>query len=333
MPKITRKSNGTKTVHGKNGIAGNLPSDQVRTGPAAGIGPKPNLITNQTPFEKPSISSFFERANHAAWSEAGSNPDKIAAMITSTDPASRAAAAAFASSLTPEQHTALANDPDSDVRLAYTTANPPAQQIRRKAPPVMQRGDQLWEKFEGIFLNRESRPTEDKASNIARLAHLGQTDQNGEDYYLHPAAVVELATQQPQYQELTPEQQEQVRITAWLHDTLEDTALNPDDLRKAGYSEEIINAIDAVTSRDGEPKEEYYERVKAGGPVSLCVKLGDLAHNNLPDRRETLPGSPSNPCKDGEEDRFTKLGKKYYKAYTALGAEVPAHLQQFKPTA
>lgn len=49
------------------------------------------------------------------------------------------------------------------------------------------------------------------------------------------------------------------------------------------------------------------------------------------ERRATLPGSPSNPVKEGELDRFTKLGKKYFKAYTALGATVPEHLKEFAP--
>lgn len=185
--------------------------------------------------------------------------------------------------------------------------------------------------FQQKYLNLWMRPDEQKASEMAEILHEGQTDHSGEPYINHPRAVTELMQELPEYQALGPREQYMARIVALLHDTLEDTIITAPELREAGFSWETVAVVEAVTARKGEPREEYYERVKAGGPVAVVVKLGDLAHNNMPDRREGLPGSPSNPVEEGEEDRFARLGRKYFKAYTALGSDVPDHLHQFSP--
>lgn len=46
MGKITRKSDGSFTVHGSNGISGNLPSNKVRTGPQS-VPDAPKLLTTR----------------------------------------------------------------------------------------------------------------------------------------------------------------------------------------------------------------------------------------------------------------------------------------------
>lgn len=206
-----------------------------------------------------------------------------------------------------------------------------------KNPPSMRRGDAEWEKFNAAILRNPNIPASElKAQMVAAAAHRGQTDQVGADYILHPAGVAKLMEQTDAYKQLDGGQQRAARQAAWLHDTLEDTAVNIDDLRDAGFDDDVVTAVEAVTARKGEPKPEYYERVKAAGPVAVAVKLGDLSHNNLPGRRANLPGSPSNPVPpesvgDPAVDRWTKLGRKYFIAYKALGAEPPPHLQQFAP--
>lgn len=238
----------------------------------------------------------------------------------------------------PENVLSSLSEPTLDERYEKYTkvAEPAVGEVRRKAPPTLERGTPEWEEFERTVIRGNMPPGKSLAKTIASGVHEGQTDQIGVAYIDHPAGVVKLMQQRPEFANLSPREKNVAEQAAWLHDTLEDTALTADDLRKAGFSEEVIAVIDAVTAREGEPKPDYYERVKAAGPIAVCVKLGDLSHNNLPERRESLPGSPSNPVdpKDvgnPEVDRWTKLGKKYYLAYIALDAEVPEHLRQFAP--
>jgi len=57
-----------------------------------------------------------------------------------------------------------------------------------------------------------------------------------------------------------------------------DTGLTLDDLRREGFSEEIVLAVEHVTHRDGESYEEYIKRVKRN-PEARRVKLADLEDN------------------------------------------------------
>lgn len=108
--------------------------------------------------------------------------------------------------------------------------------------------------------------TLEKAIAIAVQAHSGQRDRAGEPYILHPLRVMmrcRTAT---------------ARIVAVLHDVLEDTAVTADALREAGFSEEVLAALDCVTKREGEGYEAFVERA-AGNTVAREVKLADLADN------------------------------------------------------
>ena len=207
-----------------------------------------------------------------------------------------------------------------------------------KRPPQLQRNTAQWADFDADVLRNPDLPASAaKAQLIAATVHQGQTDQNGQPYLQHPAAVVDLAHGLPEYQQLDPHSQDVVVQAAWLHDTLEDTALTTDDLRVAGFSDTVIDTVVAVTSHDDETKAEYYQRVRNAGPLALIVKLADLTHNTLPSRRDTLPGSPTKPItadrnSDPDADRWTTLGVKYANAYGSLGLAVPTHLRQFLTT-
>lgn len=106
----------------------------------------------------------------------------------------------------------------------------------------------------------------DKAIVIAAKAHTGQVDKAGQSYILHPLRVMmKLKT-------------EEEKIVGVLHDTIEDTDVTYDDLRKEGFSEEIIEAIKGVTKIDGEDYMDFVKRAKAN-PISRNVKLADLEDN------------------------------------------------------
>jgi (p)ppGpp synthase/HD superfamily hydrolase len=109
-------------------------------------------------------------------------------------------------------------------------------------------------------------PTLEDAIALAVDAHRGQVDRVGQPYILHPLRVMFRL-----HRELD-------KIVGVLHDVVEDSELTLDDLRRQGYSEEVVEALDGVTRREGETYEEFVGRSLAH-PVSRRVKLADLDDN------------------------------------------------------
>ncbi|BBB32010.1 conserved hypothetical protein [Thermotomaculum hydrothermale] len=69
------------------------------------------------------------------------------------------------------------------------------------------------------------------------------------------------------------------KIVALLHDIVEDIEdISFETLKKMGYSEEVISAVEAMTKEKGEEYKDYLKRVKAN-PIARKVKLADLEHN------------------------------------------------------
>jgi (p)ppGpp synthase/HD superfamily hydrolase len=69
------------------------------------------------------------------------------------------------------------------------------------------------------------------------------------------------------------------RIVAVLHDVVEDCGISLDDLRKEGFSEAVLTAIESVTKVPGESYETFVERA-AQNPIGRVVKLADLEENS-----------------------------------------------------
>lgn len=105
------------------------------------------------------------------------------------------------------------------------------------------------------------------ALKIARKAHEGQKDKGGQPYINHPMAVADLVKSQTE------------KIVALLHDVCEDSDITIDDLRVAGFNDEVLEAVKAITKVDGESYEEYLDRV-ARNPVATTVKIADMTHNS-----------------------------------------------------
>lgn len=110
------------------------------------------------------------------------------------------------------------------------------------------------------------KPALEDAIILAAGAHRGQVDKAGAPYILHPLRV------------MLRLRDEAGRIAAVLHDVLEDTAITVGDLRQAGYGEEVLQALEALTRREGEEYADFIERA-ASNPLARRVKLADLADN------------------------------------------------------
>ena len=106
----------------------------------------------------------------------------------------------------------------------------------------------------------------DKALQIAVRAHKGQKDKAGHDYILHPIRVSERCDDP------------RAKIVALLHDTIEDTDVTADYLREEGFTEEIVEALLAVTRREGEEYDDYVRRA-AQNELGRMVKRADLEDN------------------------------------------------------
>lgn len=104
------------------------------------------------------------------------------------------------------------------------------------------------------------------AISIAVQSHQGQLDKSGQPYILHPLRVMFRC------------EGDLARTVAVLHDVVEDTPTTLEDLRNAGFSEEVLAALDCVTKRQGESYEAFVERA-AANPIARKVKLADLEDN------------------------------------------------------
>ncbi len=113
---------------------------------------------------------------------------------------------------------------------------------------------------------------------LALQAHEGQVDEQGRDYYLaHLRPIAEALRPHGPHAEMA----------GALHDIVEDTRDHPDPtrrydldrLRALGVPEVVVEAIDAVTRRPGEPYIAGLIRRAAAHPLGRLVKLADNAHN------------------------------------------------------
>ncbi len=128
----------------------------------------------------------------------------------------------------------------------------------------------------------------EKAIHIAVEAHAGQVDKAGQVYILHPMRV------------MLSGRNEDEMICGILHDVIEDTPISIDMLRMEGFSEKVLEALDAISKRKGEKYADFIERV-ADNELATIVKLNDL-HDNM--NRERI-----RDYKEADERRHVKYVK------------------------
>ncbi len=106
----------------------------------------------------------------------------------------------------------------------------------------------------------------DRAIELAKQHHEGQTDKAGKPYIEHPLRVMNQV------------ESEEEKIVAVLHDIVEDTNISLNDLRNEGFSEEVVSAVECLTKQDGENYDSYIERISFN-PLAVKIKLADLEDN------------------------------------------------------
>jgi (p)ppGpp synthase/HD superfamily hydrolase len=139
----------------------------------------------------------------------------------------------------------------------------------------------------------------DDAIVLAVRAHRGQRDRGRPalPYVTHPLRVMS-AFDEPELQ-----------MIAVLHDVAEDTVYDLERLREEGVPEPVLEAVDALTKRNGEDLEQYWSRVRVD-PLALKVKLVDVDDNADPRRLALLP----------QEDA-KRLAERYARARVFFGQE------------
>jgi (p)ppGpp synthase/HD superfamily hydrolase len=103
---------------------------------------------------------------------------------------------------------------------------------------------------------------------IAVVAHEGQKDMVGNPAILHVLAVGLMGK--------TLEEKK----AGILHDVVEDSDITIADLRHGGVEEDVLEAVDLLTHREGMSYEDYVKKiVMSGNETAIQVKLNDLHHN------------------------------------------------------
>jgi GTP diphosphokinase / guanosine-3',5'-bis(diphosphate) 3'-diphosphatase len=117
-----------------------------------------------------------------------------------------------------------------------------------------------------------------RAYEVAEQCHEGQRRRSGDPYITHPLAVTTILAELGM--DVT------TLVAALLHDTVEDTGLTLDDVRKE-FGEDVAHLVDGVTKLDkvqfGEAAEAETIRkmvvAMARDPRVLVIKLADRLHN------------------------------------------------------
>jgi len=138
-----------------------------------------------------------------------------------------------------------------------------------------------------------------KAKMVALLAHDGQRYGN-HPYSYHLGGVVDLVTR---YYADDSNLRDLIQI-GWLHDSIEDTRVSEDDLRKLGFSESVISAVIAMTRLETETYNDYIERLLSNA-LAVKVKRADSLFNYLESKKQGNKG----------------LMKRYTKVLTKLSIE------------
>ncbi len=140
----------------------------------------------------------------------------------------------------------------------------------------------------------------ERAIELAAMAHKDQADKAGNPYIAHPLRVA---------LDFIRSGDETRAIIAVLHDVIEDADVTADALLNEGFSNEIVDAIVALSRQDGESYEAFLDRA-ASNDLARPVKIADLRDNLDPVRMALLPPEKSVQLRAKYEGAMERLNQR-----------------------
>ena len=124
-------------------------------------------------------------------------------------------------------------------------------------------------------------PSLEDAIALAVETHRGQKDKAGEPYILHPLRVM---------LRLVWDAPEAAKIAGVLHDVVEDGdgQVTVAELRRLGYAQEVVEAVELLSRRPSDTYEQFIERLLPNR-IARMVKRADL-EDNMDVRRMPVVG-------------------------------------------
>lgn len=135
-----------------------------------------------------------------------------------------------------------------------------------------------------------------KAITITTEAFDGVVDKAGRPYILHCYEVM---------RGVLHHNDDELSAAAFMHDLIEDTDWTIEMLREAGFSEDIVQTVEALTKKKGGSYDTYIYGL-VFNPMAVKIKMSDLRHNMDTLRLDSL------------DDKGLQRLKKYHKTYKYL---------------
>ena len=158
--------------------------------------------------------------------------------------------------------------------------------------------------YHAFFREALTLPVEDRAYNLAQIAHYGQTRKDGETPYLrHPWRVGQIVMEH-----LSGKMDSRPYVAAaFLHDVLEDSDITRHDLVPffpGAEGVDILDAVELLTHKDSDSYADYLFRI-----VQDRTKAGDIARAvKIADAMANLEDVDKVPDKGAQKGLRTKLG-------------------------
>ncbi len=154
-------------------------------------------------------------------------------------------------------------------------------------------------------------PTVNQTIEFVKMAHAGQIDASGQDYFHHP---IDVMNHLPHWAS------DDLKKAALLHDTPEDTDFKRPQLEALGHTKRTLDIVDGVTNPERDPNvpkppydewiAEYHAHIdhiiKTGDEDVIVLKHTDMGRNFSEERLADL-------SKDKQEHFQRKYGQPYAK--------------------
>lgn len=144
-----------------------------------------------------------------------------------------------------------------------------------------------------------------------KKAHAGQERAPGIEYWNHPADVARKVRKV-----FGGKANRDTIHAALLHDTIEDTKTTPEDLKKMGYSDKVIKAVQLLTKN---------KKLTYGGNIANIIKSGSNIAQMVK-YADNLDNFSSTPKPNAAPEKVTKSKTKYARSMNILGNRLSRNL-------